>query len=551
MDRKTLLAFGLIAVVLILTPWYMDLVAPSRAPLPADTSRSDTSPLIPSTAFSAPESSPQTNSEVPPVDEKTISINNALYTATLSSYNGGSFASFLLNNFGRYDSTLVNLIDGHSKNNMAISFVSLDGENVRLENNWRLLSSRRSVSVRSKQQNISFETLYRGYKIKKTYSFYPESYKIALSLTFDHPEKYISRGQYVLSWFGGLAPTEKNIKDEFTYFKGYAYLGDELLDPGAPSDQLSSENQSGNTRWTAIKTKYFVSALIPQSPGIGAEVRGTTANNRPLYDTHLRQAVNSTNMFDLYFGPLEYKRIVALGVDLEKTMNLGWTVFRPLGRLVTWSLSKMYAFIPNYGVVVIIFAFLVKILLNPLTKKQFQSTKRMQALQPQIQRIKEKYKNDPQKLNRAQMELFKEKGVNPMGGCLPLLLQMPILISFFTVFRSTIEFRGAPFFGWITDLSSPDTITTIAGFPINILPFLMGITMFLQQKLMASPDGGNQQKMMMYFMNVFFLFLFYTFPSGLNLYYSVFNILSIVQQKYLTPDAIVTTPSSAKLKNKK
>ena len=107
MDRKTLLAFGLIAVVLILTPWYMDLVAPARAPLPADTSRSDTSPLIPSTAFSAPESSPQTNSEVPPVDEKTISINNGLYTATLSSYNGGSFASFILNNFGRYDSTLV------------------------------------------------------------------------------------------------------------------------------------------------------------------------------------------------------------------------------------------------------------------------------------------------------------------------------------------------------------------------------------------------------------------------------------------------------------
>ena len=211
----------------------------------------------------------------------------------------------------------------------------------------------------------------------------------------------------------------------------------------------------------------------------------------------------------------------------------------------------MYGIIPNYGVVVIVFAFLVKILLNPLTKKQFQSTKKMQALQPQIQSIKEKYKNDPQKLNRAQMALFKEKGVNPMGGCLPLLLQMPILISFFTVFRSTIEFRGAPFFAWITDLSSPDTITTIAGLPINVLPFLMGITMFLQQKLMATPGGGNQQKMMMYFMNVFFLFLFYTFPSGLNLYYSVFNLLSIVQQKYLTPDEIVSTPPRAKLKNKK
>jgi YidC/Oxa1 family membrane protein insertase len=159
----------------------------------------------------------------------------------------------------------------------------------------------------------------------------------------------------------------------------------------------------------------------------------------------------------------------------------------------------------------------------------------MQDIQPQIQKIKEKYKNDSQKLNKAQTDLFKQEGVNPLGGCLPMLLQMPILISFFTVFRSTIEFRGAPFFGWITDLSAPDTLMTISGFPINILPFLMGITMFLQQKLMASPSSGQQQKVMMYAMNVFFLFLFYTFPSGLNLYYSVFNILSIVQQKYLTP----------------
>jgi len=168
----------------------------------------------------------------------------------------------------------------------------------------------------------------------------------------------------------------------------------------------------------------------------------------------------------------------------------------------------------------------------------------MQAVQPEILKLKERYKNDPQKLNRATMALYKDRGVNPMGGCLPLLLQMPILISFFTVFRSTIEFRGAPFFGWITDLSSPDTLATVGGFPLNVLPVLMGGTMFLQQKLMAAPGGGGQQKMMMYFMNVFFLFLFYSFPSGLNLYYSVFNILSIVQQKYLIPDVKMAAPLS-------
>ena len=230
-------------------------------------------------------------------------------------------------------------------------------------------------------------------------------------------------------------------------------------------------------------------------------------------------------------------------------MNLGWALFRPLGRLITWSLTKMYAIVPNYGLVVIIFAFLVKLLLNPLTKQSFVSNKKMQAVQPEIQKLKERYKNDPQKLNRAQMQLFKDRGVNPMGGCLPLLLQMPILISFFTVFRSTIEFRGAPFFGWITDLSAPDTLITLAGFPVNVLPVVMGATMFLQQKLMATPAGGGQQKLMLYFMNVFFLFLFYSFPSGLNLYYSVFNFLSIIQQKYLIPD--VVPPGQNNPKDKK
>lgn len=468
--------------------------------------------------------------------EKSISINNGLYTATLSSRAGGSFSSFILNNFIKYDSTLVNLIDSENKDNLILNFVSLDGDRVSLLNNWRLLSNASSLSADQRQQRVVFETTYLDNLIKKTFTFYPNSYKINVEIEFSDPSSFISRGQYSLDWSGGLAPTEKNLKDEYTHFKGYAYLGDELLEPGAPTEKFESEKQTGNTRWTAIKTKYFLSALIPESPGVGAEVLGTTLNKRPLYNTKLRQSTGSSNSFELYMGPLEYKRIKDLGVDLEKTMNLGWVIFRPFGQFITWSLSKMYAIIPNYGLVVIIFAFLVKILLNPLTKKQFSSTKKMQALQPQIQKIKEKYKNDPQKLNKAQMELFKDRGVNPMGGCLPLLLQMPILISFFTVFRSTIEFRGAPFFGWITDLSAPDTLFTVAGFPVNILPFLMGITMFLQQKLMAAPDAGGQQKVMMYFMNVFFLFLFYTFPSGLNLYYSVFNLLSIVQQKYLVPD---------------
>ena len=475
-----------------------------------------------------------------------ITVENNLYSVEISNISGGSFVSFVLNNYIKHDSSFVNVIDALNVQNLVVSFVSLDGDLVSLDHAWNVLGSGTRRPVLQKQQTVVFETSFNGYSIKKRLTFFPDTYIIGLEIIFENPEQYISRGTYSLSWSGGLAPTEKNTKDDYTYFKGYALLGDELLGDAAEEGEGSKTKQAGTTLWTATKTKYFISAIIPSVPGVGAVVSGVLDGGRPLFTTQLNQNTSASGSFNIYIGPLEYNRVRSLGLGLEKTMNLGWAPIRPLGRLITWSLTKMFQIIPNYGFVIIIFAFVVKILLNPLTKKSFQSTRRMQDLQPKIQALKEKHKNDPKKLNSAQAALFKSEGVNPLGGCLPMLLQMPILIAFFTIFRSTIEFRGAPFFGWITDLSVPDTLTTIAGFPINILPFLMGATMFLQQKLMASPSGGAQQKMMMYFMNVFFLFIFYSFPSGLNLYYSVFNVLSIVQQKYLTPSPKKTPPKKIK-----
>ena len=539
MDRNTLFAFGLIAVVLILTPWYMKVVAPDPKVVSLDSlstpiaddlqnNKNTTRPFGPAPKVVNPKNLGFTAKTV-------ITVENNLYSVEISNISGGSFVSFVLNNYIKHDSSFVNVIDALNVQNLVVSFVSLDGDLVSLDHAWNVLGSGTRRPVLQKQQTVVFETSFNGYSIKKRLTFFPDTYIIGLEIIFENPEQYISRGTYGLSWSGGLAPTEKNTKDDYTYFKGYALLGDELLGDAAEEGEGSKTKQAGTTLWTATKTKYFISAIIPSVPGVGAVVSGVLDGVRPLFTTQLNQNTSASGSFNIYIGPLEYNRVRSLDLGLEKTMNLGWAPIRPLGRLITWSLTKMFQIIPNYGFVIIIFAFVVKILLNPLTKKSFQSTRRMQDLQPKIQALKEKHKNDPKKLNSAQAALFKSEGVNPLGGCLPMLLQMPILIAFFTIFRSTIEFRGAPFFGWITDLSVPDTLTTIAGFPINILPFLMGATMFLQQKLMASPSGGAQQKMMMYFMNVFFLFIFYSFPSGLNLYYSVFNVLSIVQQKYLTP----------------
>ena len=550
MDRNTLFAFGLIAVVLILTPWYMKIFAPDPKVVSLDSlstpiaddlqnNKNTTRPFGPVLGVVNQKNLGLTAKTV-------ITVENNLYSVEISNISGGSFVSFVLNNYVKHDSSFVNVIDALNVQNLVVSFVSLDGDLVSLDRAWNVLGSGTRRLVLQKQQTVVFETSFNGYSIKKRLTFFPDTYIIGLEIIFENPEQYISRGTYSLSWSGGLAPTEKNTKDDYTYFKGYALLGDELLGDAAEEGEGSKTKQAGTTLWTATKTKYFISAIIPSVPGVGAVVSGVLDGGRPLFTTQLNQNTSASGSFNIYIGPLEYNRVRSLGLGLEKTMNLGWAPIRPLGRLITWSLTKMFQIIPNYGFVIIIFAFVVKILLNPLTKKSFQSTRRMQDLQPKIQALKEKHKNDPKKLNSAQAALFKSEGVNPLGGCLPMLLQMPILIAFFTIFRSTIEFRGAPFFGWITDLSVPDTLTTIAGFPINILPFLMGATMFLQQKLMASPSGGAQQKMMMYFMNVFFLFIFYSFPSGLNLYYSVFNVLSIVQQKYLTPSPKKNPPKKIK-----
>ena len=198
---------------------------------------------------------------------------------------------------------------------------------------------------------------------------------------------------------------------------------------------------------------------------------------------------------------------------------------------------------PNYGVVVILFAVLIKAVTYPLMAKQLRSTKKMQEIQPELNKIKLKYKSDPALQQQKMSALFQKSGVNPLAGCLPMLVQFPVLIAVFMVFRNTIEFRGEPFFLWITDLASPDTLFMLGSIPINVLPFLMSLSMFYTMKVStaAQSPGGDPaqeatQKMMKYMFPGMMFFLFYGFPSGLNLYYLCFNVIQIIQQKIINKE---------------
>jgi len=540
MDRQSLLAFLLIGIIIVFYPWYMSLVSP------VDVNVSDEYVLEQNQEVVVIDTPPQEKKQIIQYKDSSplqdINVKTNLYDLTITNKNGGSLVSYSLYNFTDHNGKLVNLIDELNSDNLSLGFISIDGDKTTLDHNWSSSNTFKTLRVDRGQKTLSFTTSHKGQAIKKTFTFYPDSYNIDVNIIFDEPSKFISRNQYTIRWSGGLPPTEKNISNDFQFFEGFASLGGEHMGTKPKKGTLSEEGQKGSTLWSAIKTKYFISAIIPSEPGIAARVESELIDKRPVYNTEITQTTSSTNNFTVYLGPLDYSNLKEFGVGLESNVDLGWALFRPIGQLISWLLSKMYAIIPNYGIVVIIFAFLIKLLLNPLTVKTFESTRKMQSLAPEINKIKEKYKNDPQKMSRAQMELYKNSGANPMGGCLPMLIQMPILVSVFSIFRSKIEFRGAPFFGWINDLSVPDTLVELGGFPINILPVLMGSTMFIQQKMMAAPNADANQKTMMYVMNAFFLFLFYSFPSGLNLYYFVFNLLSIIQQKYLIPN---TAPAVA------
>jgi YidC/Oxa1 family membrane protein insertase len=248
-------------------------------------------------------------------------------------------------------------------------------------------------------------------------------------------------------------------------------------------------------------------------------------------------SVEGTNL-TVFLGPLDFD-VLSSYEGLDQIMSLGaaW-IIRPISEYMMIPLfNLLHIFIPNYGLVIIVFSIIIKVLLNPLSKSSMRSMKKMQALQPMMNELREKHKDDPQKMNHAIMNLYKEYGVNPASGCLPLLLQMPILFALYSVFQASIELRQAGFFLWITDLSVPDiaftlpfTIPLLGMNEMSGLALAMGATMFIQQKMTVTDP---RQKALVWMMPIMMTLLFNSLPSGLNLYYFVFNLLSIGQQIWM------------------
>jgi YidC/Oxa1 family membrane protein insertase len=301
------------------------------------------------------------------------------------------------------------------------------------------------------------------------------------------------------------------------------------------------QDYPGPIDWAGIQTTYFLTAILPDNPS-QASVRMATleagvsgATQLSFDETMLPPGRSIAREFRGYMGPKEMERLETFGGETVRAIDLGWSWVEPLTRIFSMFLKMLYSVVPNYGIAIIILTILVRVVTAPLTIKQMRSMERMRALSPKLKEIQAEFSDDRQKQSEKTMALYKSEGVNPLGGCLPMLLQFPVFIGLFYALRSTIQLRQAPFFGWIDDLSVPETLFEIPGLgvPFRVLPLIMGATMVLQQRITPMQADPAQAKMMMTVMPVMMTVIFYQFPSGLVLYWMVSNVLAISHQLWI------------------
>jgi len=293
---------------------------------------------------------------------------------------------------------------------------------------------------------------------------------------------------------------------------------------------------NANDGWVGLLQHYFVSAWIPKD-GLSREIYSEKLSDK-IYRIGSKSTLSSiapgaslTIPARLFSGPQTKKDLLSTAPGLEYTVDYGWLTM--VASPLFWVLSKIYDLVHNWGVAIILLTMLIKAAFYPLSAKSYRSMAQMRELAPRLESMKQKFGDDRQKMHAAMMDLYKTEKINPMSGCLPILIQIPVFISLYWMLLGSVELRHAPFFGWIQDLSAPDTLFgTVFGMPIGLLPIIMGISMIVQTKLNPKPTDPIQAKVMTWMPVIFSIFFFF-FPAGLVLYWVVNNIISIWQQWYV------------------
>jgi YidC/Oxa1 family membrane protein insertase len=547
LDRNLLLAFALSFAVLMLWTMVMD---PPPAPVEPGSPAATESPLGDPTADPGPDvpapsdplasalpSEPAPEATTPTVPSRTLEVETELFRARLDT-RGAAITSWELRRF-----------DASRREGGEPIFLVRDA--AALTTPFRELGLgdlSQAVFELEREDGRTFVFRYTksGVTVRKTYVFQEESYGFDLRVSVENAgDRSISPG-FVVSWPVDLQRLndfreqalavmhEGSVEREL--LEGFAQPGFFDRDP-EPFEKFASE-----VDWVGTDQPFFVSAILPDSPSranarFDAVDPGTRARVSLYYDpVELPPGQPAEHNFRVFVGPKEPDRLEAMGGGLIYSIDLGWSWIVPLTRFFGWLLSVLHSVIPNYGLAIILLTVLVRLVTTPLTNKQMRSMERMRALSPKLQELKEKYGEDKQKQSEEMMKLYRQEGVNPLGGCLPMLLQLPVFIGLFYALRSSIQLRQAPFFGWIDDLSAPDLLFELPGIgiPVRVLPLLNGLTMLVQQRItpMQGMDPA-QQKMMTTMMPIVMTVVFYQFPSGLVLYWMVSSVLAVSHQLWI------------------
>ncbi len=467
----------------------------------------------------------------------------------------------------------LNLIPENALNCLALRFENPQIQLDALRATWKADKSEINIENTPASETLTLTaTIAEKLNVAKTITFYADKYYVDLALTFQNvsTEPLLIGGTepangYQLRWGAGinadLLPHEKKSgkRGRRGSEGAKAYLGE-----GKPTRELKVEKASETVLWAGIDSQYFSAIMIPD-PELEAIYQLDVSKNdkRENIETaaqtetavlviprfQLASNQRQTHEFRLYVGPKNntlLKQIEAPNapeepIRLSKIIDFGF--FGPVAWGMLWIFKGLHAVFQNYGIAIILLTALVKVLSYPFTRKAHASMKKMQKLQPALAELKEKYRDDPQKLNRATMRLYKDNGVNPLGGCIPWLPQLPIFWALFALLGSAVELRGTPFFLWIDDLSAPDTLVELPfTIPliftqidaIRFLPLLNGLTTWLQQKFVGgmtpTPTTEGIQTKLMQFMPLIFVFIFYNWASGFVLYWLCNNVFTVMQQ---------------------
>lgn len=533
-DKKTVIAFILIAVIFIV--WQYIFMQNTPPPEPAEKEVVDT--VVVEEEPVPQEAAQQTVSEdtvavlADTLPEQLLDVETDFLTATLSN-KGGGLITLQFKQYHYADNGGVYLLP--PENNQATpSIISKTNDftdtgfayTCDIDENIDLSGAGDSAKI------VYTTTVPDGSTIRKEYTFFNGRYDFALTVSIDDVGEAGLVKDYVLAWLPGIPPSEKNLAADYDAYRGGVYLAGDMYKYDSFDDGKLLEDQPGAAEWAGSRSKYFAYAMIPKSRmSSGAYLFGTQKEIEATEGSYKKREISAgivmpvtgetkiEDRFQVYVGPLDKQILGDYGVNLGEFIDWGWKIIKPFSIAVYWVVVWLHKAIPNYGIVILILSIMLKVLIYPLTKKQLKSMKAMQSLQPKIEELKTKHKDNPQKMNQAMMQLYKDEKVNPFGSCLFMLPQMPLLFGLYQVFRSTIELRQAYFLPLWPDLSLPDA------FPYP-MPILMAVAMFFQQKLaMTDP----KHKMMVYLMPIMFFFFFKGLPTGLVLYWTAFSVLSIIE----------------------